>query len=144
MIDINTIFSACISSAVNDIVQPLRAHYDAHIESLRAEIEQLKAQREDGTTPNFTGQEVTALQLCITHETSPVYNAICRIARDVAVATAEEVMEEHREEYSHDEYDRIVNFVDDDLPDFDEFVKSDDLNDVIEEKLNSATIAFSL
>lgn len=139
MIDINNIVNTAIAQEINKAITNYVDEYMANvqqehrrqIDALKVEIEQLKAQREDGTTPNFTGHEVTALQLCVTHETSPVYNAICRIARDVAVVTAEEVMEEHKEEYSHDEYDRIVNFVDDDLPsdfpDFDEFVTKDDL-----------------
>lgn len=164
MIDINNIVNTAIQQAINSAITNYVDAYMANVQQEhRNEIRALEAQiacmEEDlaklkeqaatpSTTPNFTGHEVTALQLCVTHETSPVYNAIVKIARDVAVATAEEVMDEHKEEYSHDEYDRIVNFVDDDLPsdfpDFDEFVTKDDLGSAIEDKLNGASISISL
>ena len=155
MIDINTIINTAIGSAVDAHITVLRqeyankmGHMAQQIAALQEELAQLKQQRADSPAPAFTGQEVTALQLCITHETSPVYSAIVNIARSVAVAAAEEVMDEHKDEYSHDEYDRIVNFVDDDLPsefpDFDDFVRHDDLGSAIEDKLNGASISISL
>ena len=148
MIDINNIVNTAIQQEINKAITNYVDAYMADVQqehrrqiaAMREEVEQLKQQRADSPAPNFTGQEVTALQLCITHETSPVYNAICRIARDVAVATAEEVMDEHKEEYDHDSYDSAASAIEDanldSLPDFDEFVKYDDLGSAVEDKLN--------
>lgn len=156
MIDINTIVNTAIQQAINSAITNYVDAYMANVQQEhRNEITTLKAQiacmEEDlaklkqqaatpSTTPNFTGQEVTALQLCITHETSPVYNAIVKIARDVASSVVEEVMDCHTEEYDHDSYDSAASAIEDanldSLPDFDEFVKYDDLGSAIEDKLN--------
>ena len=145
MIDINTIINTAISTAVNQAIQPIRAHYDAQLEALQKQITELKA-RPVATvdTPNIAA---TALHLMVTSETSPIYSAICGIAHNAAVAVAEEVMASHLEGYSHDDYDRALTTIEDanldSLPDFDDFVKHDDLSGAIEDRLNRASISFN-
>lgn len=156
MIDINNIVNTAIAQEINKAITnyvdaymaTVKQEHQQQIAAMREEINQLKQQRADSPAPNFTGQEVTALQLCITHETSPVYSAIVNIARSVAVAAAEEVMDEHKDEYDHDRYDSAASAAEDanldSLPDFDDFVRHDDLGSAIEDKLNGASISISL
>lgn len=122
MIDINNIVNTAIQQEINKAITNYVDAYMAdvqqesrrQIESLRAEIEQLKAQR--AVSP-ATG-EVNA-----------------EFIRSIAMDAAETVMAEHLEGYDHDEYDSTVTTVED-FPDFDDLVTKEDLR--------NATVSFNL
>lgn len=147
MIDINTIFSACVSSAVNEIIQPIRAHYDAQLEALQKEITELKQQRavspatgsdaaQSRPTADFITDVVTLLK-----EHADVHEAVQQLVRSEVEAAVDEALGAHCSDYDHDEYDRAVRFVDEDLPelpDFDDFVTKDELRDA------TATVSFRI
>lgn len=136
MIDINTIFSACVSSAVNEIIQPIRAHYDAQLEALQKEITELKQQRADSPA---TGEGLAKDVVQDLLENNPT---IKQAVYEIAHEAAEAVMAEHTEGYDHDEYDRTVTAFED-LPDFDDFVRHYDLSSAIEDKFNNASISIN-
>lgn len=122
MIDINTIVNNAISNAVNQAIQPIRDHYDAHIESLRAEIEQLKQQR--AVSP-ATGEGLAKDVVQDLLENNPaIKQAVYEIAHDAAEA----VMADHLEGYDHDEYDNTVTTVED-FPDLADLITKEDLLD---------------
>lgn len=129
MIDINTIVNNAISNAVNQAIQPIREHYDAHIESLRAEIEQLKQQR--AVSP-ATGEGLAKDVVQDLLENNPT---IKQAVYEIAYEAGQAVLNEHADAYDHDEYDNTVTTVED-FPDLDDLVTKEDLRD--------ATVSFNL
>ena len=123
MIDINTIFSACVSSAVNDIIQPIRAHYDAQLEALQKEITELKQQR--AASP-ATGEGLAKDVVQDLLENNPT---IKQAVYEIAYEAGQAVLNEHADAYDHDEYDNTVTTVED-FPDLADLVTKEDLLDV--------------
>lgn len=141
MIDINNIINTAIQQEINkaitnyvdaymaDVQQEHRREITtlkAQIACMEADLTQLKQQRADNPA---TGTGTTLAQ--------DVKNllennaAIKQAVYEIAYSAAESVLSDHTEEYPHDEYDRIVRVVDEDMPsefpDFDDFVTKDDL-----------------
>lgn len=123
MIDINTIFSACVSSAVNEIIQPIRAHYDAQLEALQKEITELKQQR--AASP-ATGEGLAKDVVQDLLENNPT---IKQAVYEIAYEAGQAVLNEHADAYDHDEYDNTVTTVED-FPDLADLVTKEDLLDV--------------
>ena len=150
MIDINNIVNTAIQNEVHKTITTYVDAYMANVQqehreqiaALKAEIEQLKQQPAPTTSTTTTTTPVTPelaqdlLRLLKSTNSPDIRHVVFEIAHEAA----ESVLADHLEAYDHDEYDRAVRFIDEDLPsdfpDFDDFVKHDDLGDAIEEKLN--------
>lgn len=141
MIDINTIINNAIqqevSKIVTDFIDPyianMKREYQQQIAAMRAEIEQLKAQR--AVSP-ATGEGLAKDVVQDLLENNPaIKQAVYEIAHDAAEA----VMADHLEGYDHDSYDSAASAIEDanldSLPDFDEFVTKDDLSDAVRESV---------
>jgi len=130
MIDINNIINTAIGSAVDAYMANVQQEHREQIAALKAEIEQLKQQPAPAapTTSTTTPELAQDLLRLLKSTNSPdIRHVVFEIAQDAA----ESVLADHLEAYDHDEYDRAVRFIDEDLPsdfpDFDDFVKHDDL-----------------
>lgn len=129
MIDINNIVNTAIQQEINKAITNYVDAYMADVQqehqqqlaALQKEITELKQQR--AVSP-ATGEGLAKDVVQDLLENNPaIKQAVYEIAHDAAEAA----MADHLEGYDHDEYDRIVSFVDEDLPDFDEFITKDDL-----------------
>lgn len=58
-------------------------------------------------------------------------------------AATEQAVDNHCENYDHDDYDSIVSKVED-MPDFDDYVTRDSVREEIEDVLNNATLSLSI
>lgn len=154
--DINAIINAAIQQALNTAITNYVDAYMANVQqehrkeinALKAQIAcmeldltQLKAQPQviqpadnpAAGTDMVLAKEVT---LKLLQDNAAVKQAVYEIAYQAGHA----VLDEHLESYDHEEYDRIVRFVDEDLPsdfpDFDDFVKHDDLSEAIRDAIS--------
>lgn len=153
MIDINNIVNTAIQQEINKAITNYVDAYMADVQqehrrqiaALREEIEQLKQQRavspatgsdavQSRPTVDFITDVVTLLK-----EHADVREAMQQLVRGEVEAAVDEAIGSHCNDYDHDEYDRIVSFVDEDLPadfpDFDEFVTKEDLSDAVLESV---------
>ena len=141
MIDINNIVNTAIQQEINKAITNYVDAYMADVQqehrrqiaALREEVEQLKQQR--AVSP-ATGEGLAKDVVQDLLENNPtIKQAVYEIAHDAAEA----VMADHLEGYDHEEYDRIVSFVDEDLPadfpDFDDFITKEDLSDAVRESV---------
>ena len=141
MIDINNIINTAIQQEINKAITNYVDAYMAdvqqesrrQIEALRVEIEQLKQQRAvspatgvDVMQSRPTVDFITDVRTLLTSHAD-----IKQAVYEIAYSAAESVLSDHTEEYDHDEYDRIMRVVDEDMPsefpDFDDFVTKDEL-----------------
>lgn len=145
MIDINNIVNTAIQQAINSAITNYVDAYMANVQQehrrqiaeLREEITALKGQPTANLDNPAVGTDTTLARDVKTLLENDA--AIKQAVYEIAYSAAESVMDDHTESYSHDEYDRIVNFVDDDLPsefpDFDDFLTRDDLENAIRDTI---------
>lgn len=157
MIDINTIINTAIQQEINkaitnyvdaymaDVQQEHRKEITtlkAQIACMEEDLAKLKQQRADSpaTGEVSTDMDGKVLAKNVVQELLQDNAAIRQAVYDIAYEAGQAVLNEHAEAYDHDEYDSVVTTVEDanldSLPDFDDFVKHDDLGDAIEEKVN--------
>ena len=131
MIDINNIVNTAIQQEINKAITnyvdaymaDVQQEHRRQIESLRAEIEQLKQQRADSPA---TGEGLAKDVVQDLLENNPtIKQAVYEIAHDAAEAA----VAAHLEGYDHDEYDNTVTIVED-FPDLADLVTKEDLLDV--------------
>ena len=147
MIDINNIVNTAIQNEVHKTITTYVDAYMANVQqehreqiaALKAEIEQLKQQPAPTTSTTTTTTPVTPelaqdlLRLLKNTDSPDIRHVVFEIAHEAA----ESVFADHLEAYDHDEYDRAVRFIDEDLPsdfpDFDDFITNDDMTDAVRE-----------
>ena len=155
MIDINNIVNTAIQQEINKAITNYVDAYMAdvqqesrrQIEALKVEIEQLKQQRaaspatgSDAVQSRPSANFITDV-LKLLKEHADVREAMQQLVRSEIEAAVDEAIGAHCSDYDHDEYDRAVRFVDEDLPelpDFDDFVTKDELRDA------TATVSFRI
>ena len=150
MIDINNLINTAIINAVNAAVEARLEAINAVLQVHANSIDTLAKQ----TKPEIDLDNLRAL--------------VAPMVESMVDAKIEEAIESHQDTYNHEEYDRIVNEVDelpdlndlaekadnmpdfdefvknDDLPDFDDFVSKDDLDDKIKDAVNNLTFEVSV
>ena len=144
MIDINNIVNTAIQQEINKAITNYVDAYMADVQqehrrqiaALQEEVNQLKQQRADSPA---TGSDMVLekeIVLRLLKDNAAVKQAVYDIAYDAGHA----VLDEHTEAYDHDSYDSAASAIDDanldSLPDFDDFVKHDALEDAIRDAIS--------
>lgn len=129
MIDINDIFNTAITNAVNAAVEARLAAIHSLLQMHANSIDELAKQPKPEVSPVV---DMDALRELVT----PLIDA------SVTEAVGQ-AMEAHQEEYDHDRYDNIANEVDD-LPDFDDFVRGDELDSNVRDAVSNLTFDISV
>ena len=142
MFDINTLIHNAITAAINEAVevrmgafnQVLQAHANI-IDGLAKRILELE---EKLSAVGVTSPEVNmdALRELVT----PL---VASIVVDKIDSVVEQAIEDHCEGYDHDSYDNAVNKLDD-LPDFDDFLTKDDIEDAVKDAVENLTFEVSV
>ena len=128
MIDINTIFNNAVTAAV-----------EAHITAI---------QQQHANIVGELAQRIATLEARLT-DLSPVVDMdalrelVTPLVGSMVEAKIEEAINAHCEEYDHDRYDNIANEVDD-LPDFDDFVRGDELDSNVRDAVRDLTFEVSV
>ncbi len=124
MIDINAIINAIVNNdiqeAIDNAVRPL-AQRIAELETKLTEAALF--QKETNVTVDM--------------------DALRHLVKPMIDSVVEQAIADHCEEYDHDEYDSAVNKVDD-MPDFDDFVRSGELEDSVKEAVSNLTFDISV
>lgn len=105
------------------ILAALNEHIDARIKAA------LEAQPKQEATGNISRDSLHAL--------------VAPMVESMVDAKIEEAISAHQEEYDHDRYDNIANEVDD-LPDFDDFVRGDELDSNVRDAVRDLTFDISV
>ena len=124
MIDINAIINAIVNNdiqeAIDNAVRPL-AQRIAELETKLTEAALF--QKETNVTVDM--------------------DALRHLVKPMIDSVVEQAIADHCEDYDHDNYDNIASQVDD-LPDFDDFVKSGELEDSVKEAVSNLTFEVSV
>ena len=153
-IDINTILSAALATAVAEAVAPLVERI-ATLETRLAALENNPAIGVDTTlerrvaaleniAAEYTPATITA-DAFVTHLDNQewFWEKLTRKAKEVADAAVEQSMDHHLECYDHDNYDDIASKVDD-MPDADDFVSKDDLSEAVRDAVSDLSFEISV
>lgn len=143
MFDINAIVNAAIATAVQEAIKPLVNQIGCLEADLARATERITALENNpaqgvevgtATVDDFAQlkQRVTALE----DKDEKTLDS------DDVEALIERALTDHCDTFNHDDYDRAVSLVDD--IDFDDLITSDNIDDVINEKLNGATVSISV
>lgn len=127
MIDINAITNAVINTvnaAVAQATQPL-------VERI-AELE-----------TRLTEAALFQKETNVTVDMDALRELVTPLVGSMVEAKIEEAINAHCEEYDHDRYDNIANEVDD-LPDFDDFVRGDELDSNVRDAVRDLTFEVSV
>ena len=124
MIDINTIFNQLLNAAIVQATQPL-------VERI-AELE-----------TRLTEASLFQKETNITVDMDALRELVTPLVGSMVEAKIEEAINAHCEEYDHDRYDNIANEVDD-LPDFDDFVRGDELDSNVRDAVRDLTFEVSV
>ena len=150
MIDINNIVNTAIQQEINKAITnyvdaymaDVQQEHRRQIEALKVEIEQLKQQRAVSPATGEVSIDMDGKVLAknVVQELLQDNAAIRQAVYDIAYEAGQAVLNEHAEAYDHDEYDSTVTAVNDanldSLPDFDDFVKRDELEDAIRDAIS--------
>ena len=128
MIDINAIINNAITNAVINTVNAAVAQATQPLVERIAELETRL------TEANLFHKEVN---------TTVDMDALRHLIKPMIDSVVEQAIADHCEEYDHDNYDNIASQVDD-LPDFDDFVKSGELEDSVKEAVSNLTFEISV
>ena len=121
MFDINAIINNAIATAVAEATKPLVARIEA-LENIAAEY---------SPTASVVIDEAEIVEALNSQEW--FWEKLTRKAREVAEAVAEQSMDNHTEEFNHDNYDEIASKVED--IDFDDLVKTYDINEAVRDAI---------
>jgi hypothetical protein len=124
MIDINTIFNQLLSAAIVQATQPL-------------------AQRIAELETRLTEAALFQKETNVTVDMDALRELVTPLVGSMVEAKIEEAINAHQEEYDHDRYDNIANEVDD-LPDFDDFVRGDELDSNVRDAVRDLTFEVSV
>ena len=124
MIDINTIFNQLLSAAIVQATQPL--------------VERIAALETRLTEAALFQKETN-----VTVDMDALRELVTPLVGSMVEAKIEEAISAHCEEYDHDRYDNIANEVDD-LPDFDDFVRGDELDSNVRDAVRDLTFEVSV
>ena len=129
MIDINAIINNAIINAVNAAVEARLETIQLVLQTHAASIDELAKQAKPEVNVEVDMDKLREL-------VTPLIDA------SVTEAVGQ-AMEAHQEEYDHDRYDNIANEVDD-LPDFDDFVRGDELDSNVRDAVSNLTFDISV
>jgi len=124
MIDFNSIFNAAVSAAITQATQPL-------------------AQRIAELETRLTEASLFQKETNVTVDMDALRELVTPLVGSMVEAKIEEAINAHCEEYDHDRYDNIANEVDD-LPDFDDFVRGDELDSNVRDAVRDLTFEVSV
>jgi|694.fasta_scaffold39062_8 hypothetical protein len=124
MIDINTIFNQLLNAAIVQATQPL--------------VERIAALETRLTEASLFQKETN-----VTVDMDALRELVTPLVGSMVEAKIEEAINAHCEEYDHDRYDNIANEVDD-LPDFDDFVRGDELDSNVRDAVRDLTFEVSV
>ena len=124
MIDINTIFNQLLNAAIVQATQPL-------------------AQRIAELETRLTEASLFQKETNVTVDMDALRELVTPLVGSMVEAKIEEAINAHCEEYDHDRYDNIANEVDD-LPDFDDFVRGDELDSNVRDAVRDLTFEVSV
>ena len=124
MIDFNSIFNAAVSAAITQATQPL-------------------AQRIAELETRLTEAALFQKETNVTVDMDALRELVTPLVGSMVEAKIEEAINAHCEEYDHDRYDNIANEVDD-LPDFDDFVRGDELDSNVRDAVRDLTFEVSV
>lgn len=124
MIDFNSIFNAAVSAAITQATQPL--------------VERIAALETRLTEAALFQKETN-----VTVDMDALRELVTPLVGSMVEAKIEEAISAHCEEYDHDRYDNIANEVDD-LPDFDDFVRGDELDSNVRDAVRDLTFEVSV
>jgi hypothetical protein len=124
MIDFNSIFNAAVSAAITQATQPL--------------VERIAALETRLTEAGLFQKETN-----VTVDMDALRELVTPLVGSMVEAKIEEAINAHCEEYDHDRYDNIANEVDD-LPDFDDFVRGDELDSNVRDAVRDLTFEVSV
>lgn len=145
MIDINNIVNTAIQQAINSAITNYVDAYMANVQQehrrqiaeLREEITALKGQPTANLDNPAVGTDTTLARDVKTLLENDA--AIKQAVYEIAYSAAESVMNDHTETYDHDSYDSATSAVEDanldSLPDFDDFLTRDDLENAIRDTI---------
>jgi hypothetical protein len=131
MIDINTIFNQLLNAAVE-------AHITA-IQQQHANIVGELAQRIAALETKLTEAALFQKETNVTVD----MDALRHLVKPMIDSVVEQAIADHCEDYDHDNYDNIASQVDD-LPDFDDFVRGDELDDKVRDAVRDLTFEVSV
>lgn len=114
-LNINAIFSTILTA--------LNEHIDARIKAA------LEAQPKQETTGNISRDSLHAL--------------VAPMVESMIDAKIEAALDDHHNVYDHDNYNNVVNQVDD-MPDFDDFVAKDEVEEMVRNAVNNLTFDISV
>jgi hypothetical protein len=144
MFDINTVINTAIANAVNEATQPLVEHIVRLQERLAAlennpaiGIDTALAERvaKLENTPVVI-DEAKMVEALNTQEW--FWEKLSRKVKGIAEDAAEAAIEDHCQNYDHDDYDNVSRAVEE--LDLDDIVSRDGLQDTVKELLNDASI----
>jgi hypothetical protein len=124
MIDINTIFNQLLNAAIVQATQPL--------------VERIAALETRLTEASLFQKETN-----VTVDMDALRELVTPLVGSMVEAKIEEAINAHCEEYDHDRYDNIANEVDD-LPDFDDFVRGDELDSNVRDAVRDLSFEVSV
>lgn len=124
MIDINTIFNQLLNAAIVQATQPL--------------VERIAALETRLTEASLFQKETN-----VTVDMDALRELVTPLVGSMVEAKIEEAISAHCEDYNHDRYDNIANEVDD-LPDFDDFVRGDELDSNVRDAVRDLTFEVSV
>jgi len=127
MIDINAIFNAAVTAAVEAHITAIQQQHANIVGELAQRIATLEARLTD-LSPEV---DMDALRALVT----PLVGSMVE-------AKIEEAISAHCEEYDHDEYDRMLRTMED--HDLDDFVKQHELEDAVKDAVRDLTFEVSV
>lgn len=137
MIDINTIISQALAAAVQQAIQPLQQEYANKMAEMAQQIAALEARLLALENNPAQGADTTLEETLQRFDNQEWFWDKLRRFTDGAVESA---IEQHCEEYDHD--DMLMKH---EMPDMDDYVTKDDLrdeiSDAVHDKLDNATLS---
>lgn len=134
MIDINAIFNAAVTAAVE-------AHITA-IQQQHANIVGELAQRIAALETRLTEAGLFQKETNVTVDMDALRELVTPLVGSMVEAKIEEAISAHCEEYDHDEYDRMLRTMED--HDLDDFVKQHELEDAVKDAVRDLTFEVSV
>lgn len=138
MFDINTIINTAIAAAVAEATKPLLERIET--------MEKTMVESTIALAVRCTALEAKPVEPLVVDEAKMVealnsqewfWEKLTSKAKEVADAAAEAAIDEHCQNYDHDDYDRTSSAVDD--LDLDDLVSRDDMRDTVHDLLSDAT-----
>lgn len=145
MIDINTIFNNAVTAAVEAHITAIQQQHANIVGELTQRIATLEQQLSTVGVTDIINDAINAQVKAVVadHGLEVNMDALRNLVKPMIDSVVDQAIQDHCEGYDHDSYDNVVNAVDD-LPDFDDFVRGDELDSNVRDAVNNLTFEVSV